>query len=119
MINKQILVGRLGRDPELRHTSAGKPVVNFSVATDNGFGEKKTTEWFDITAWDKTAEACGKYLKKGSLVYVEGRTQTETWEKDGEKKSKKIVVAYEVKFLDSKPDAGGGDAGSRGDELPF
>ncbi len=78
MVNRAILVGRLGRDPEMRHTTSGTPVVNFSVATDESWkdqnGERqRRTEWHNIVVWSKLAEICNQYLTKGRLVYIEGR----------------------------------------------
>jgi single-strand DNA-binding protein len=103
-VNKVILIGRLGRDPELR-TAGSTPVCNFSIATDEyaGKGKERRTEWHRLTAWDKVAENCAKYLKKGSAVYVEGRLQTREWEKDGVKRSTTEIVANVVQFLDSRP----------------
>lgn len=101
-INKVILIGNLGKDPEARTTTSGKAVTNFSVATTSGFGDKEKTEWHNIVTWEKTAEACAKYLTKGSKVYVEGRIETEKVEKDGATKYFTKIVAYEVKFLTPK-----------------
>ncbi len=108
MINKVILVGRLGRDPEIRYTPSGQAVANFSVATsikwkDKNSGEwKEQTEWNRIVAWRRLGEICGEYLHKGSLVYIEGRLQTQQWEKDGITRYSTEVVASEMKMLDSK-----------------
>jgi len=102
VINKVIVVGRLGKDPELQYIASGAAVTKFSVAADSGFGDKKKTEWFNVVAWEKTAEACAQYLTKGSLVYVEGRQQTDTWEKDGVKQYRTMLVAERVQFLDTK-----------------
>ena len=97
MVNKVILVGRLGRDPEVKHLAGGKAVANFSIATDESFkdrdGERqKKTEWHNIVAWGATAESAGKYLRKGSLVYVEGALNTRKWEKDGQTRKKNVVI---------------------------
>lgn len=133
MVNKVIIVGRLGRDPESRFTGAGDQVANFSVACgekwkDKGGEAKERTEWFKVVAWRKLAEICQKYLVKGSLVYIEGRGQTREWEKDGAKHYQFEVVANEMKILSGgKPKAGGAaataeDGGSQevGDEdIPF
>jgi len=104
-LNKILLIGRLGKDPEERTTTSGKRVSNFSLATDNfysGNGEK-TTEWHRIVAFGKTAESCNQYLKKGRLVCIEGSLQTRCWEKaPGEKHYFTDVVAARVTFLDSK-----------------
>lgn len=104
-LNKVILIGRLGKDPEERTTSGGTRVSNFSLATDtyhNGNGEK-TTEWHRIVVFGKAAEQCNQYLKKGRLVCIEGHLQTRAWEKaPGEKHYFTDIVASRVQFLDGK-----------------
>jgi single-strand DNA-binding protein len=119
-INKAIIVGRLGRDPEIRYTPGGVAVANFSVATseewkDRESNEKKErTEWHRIVAFGKLGEICGEYLSKGKLIYVEGRIQTRSWEdKDGNKKYTTEIVASDVQFLDKK-DSGSGDYTGKG-----
>lgn len=104
-VNIVIVVGRLGQDPELKQTGTGKSVCNMSIATDEyaGKGQEKRTEWHKVTVWAEQAEACAKYLKKGSLVFVQGRNQTRSYEKNGEKRYATEVVADRVQFLDSKP----------------
>jgi single-strand DNA-binding protein len=97
-----MVIGRLGQDPEMKYTPNGKAVTNFSIATDSGFGENKKTEWFRVTCWEKTAEACAQYLAKGSLAYVEGRMETRSWEKDGVKQYRTELIAERVQFLDPK-----------------
>ncbi|HDL07607.1 MAG TPA: single-stranded DNA-binding protein [Desulfobacteraceae bacterium] len=104
-INKAILVGRLGRDPEVRYTADGRAVANFSIATseewkDKGTGEKRErTEWHRIVAFDRLGEICGEYLSKGRMVYAEGRIQTRSWEKDGVTRYTTEIVASNVQFL--------------------
>ena len=126
-VNKVILVGRLGRDPETRYTGGGQAVANFSLATDETYkdrnGERqKRTEWHRITAWGKLAEICQQYLKKGTMVYVEGRIQSREWQdKEGQKRTSYDIVANTMKMLSSRADAaaaGGGMGGgpSRGGE---
>jgi len=119
-VNKAILVGRLGRDPEARFTSGGQQICNFSIATDETYkdrsGERqKKTEWHRITCFAKLAEIVQQYAKKGTMVYVEGRIQYKQWEKDGVKKSGTDIVANTVTFLSSKSDTpeaqGDGDPG--------
>ncbi len=111
-INKVILVGRLGQNPEVRYTPDGSAVANFSVATseqwnDKATGEKKErTEWHRIVAWRRLGEICGEYLSKGSQVYVEGRIQTRSWEKDGITRYTTEIVASTVQFLGGR-DSGG------------
>jgi len=118
MINKVILVGRLGKDPEIRSTPSGQTVAKFTVATDERFtdkaGEKKErTEWHNIIAWGRLGEICGQYLKKGKLVYLEGRIQTDSWEdkESGQKKYRTEIVADTMKMLDKRGDDEGGSYG--------
>lgn len=118
-VNKVILVGRLGKDPEVRYTPSGAAVANFSLATDESWkdksGEKQQrTEWHNVVAWNKLAEICGQYLNKGKLVYIEGKLQTREWDdKDGNKRRTTEVVASEMVMLGSKAE-GGGSGGSGG-----
>ncbi|MGV8058450.1 MAG: single-stranded DNA-binding protein [Smithellaceae bacterium] len=111
MINKAILIGRLGKDPEVRYTPDGTMVTNFNLATDEQWkdksGEKvQKTEWHRIVTFGKLAEICGNYLTKGKLVFIEGRIQTRSWEdKDGVKRFTTEIVAGDMKMLDSKGQA--------------
>ena len=106
-LNKVMIIGHLGRDPEMRFTSSGRPVASFSVATTRGWtnndGERQEeTEWFNIVTWGGLAELCKKRLRKGSHVYVEGRIQTRNWEgPDGERHFRTELVAQELIFLDA------------------
>jgi len=120
MINKVILVGRLGKDPEIKSTPGGTTVAKFTMATDERFtdksGEKQErTEWHNIVAWSRLAEICGQYLRKGSLVYIEGSIRTDSWEdkESGQKRYRTEIVAREMKMLDRKRDSeeGGGGGG--------
>lgn len=112
--NKVILVGYLGRDPELRHIPSGNAVCNFSVATTEKNKDKDVTTWFRVTVWGKQGENCNEYLSKGSQVYVEGRLrQDEYTDRDGNTKYNLEVNASDVKFLSSKA-----DSGSARDEAP-
>ncbi len=120
MVNKVILVGRLGRDPETRYTSSGQAVCNFTMATDESFksrsGEKQQrTEWHRIVMWGKLAEIAQQYLKKGQLVYIEGRLQTRQWDdkRDGSKKTTTEIVANSMKMLGGRGEgaAAGASAG--------
>ncbi len=108
MINKAILVGRLGSDPEVRYSASGTAVVKFSLATDSFYNKEKRTEWHRIVAFGKIGEVCGEYLSKGRQVYIEGRIQTSSWEKDGVKRYSTEIIANEVKFLGDKGSGGGG-----------
>ena len=110
-VNKVILVGNLGSDPDTRYTPSGVAVANFSIATtetwkDKNTGEKQEkTEWHRIVAWRRLGEICGEYLKKGSQVYIEGSLQTRAWEdKDGIKRYTTEVVAYKMQMLGSPGD---------------
>jgi single-strand DNA-binding protein len=123
MVNKVILVGRLGRDPETRYTSGGQAVCNFTMATDESFksrtGERQQrTEWHRIVMWAKLAEIAQQYLKKGQLVYIEGRLQTRQWDdkRDGSKKTTTEIVATTMKMLSARSEgaAAGASAGMGG-----
>lgn len=104
-VNKVILIGHLGADPEIRYTPSGQPVANFRLATSESWNDKsgqrqERTEWHRIVVWGKLAELCGEYLAKGRQVYVEGRLQTRQWDdRDGNKRFTTEVQAREVTFL--------------------
>lgn len=114
-VNKAILVGRLGKDPETRYTAAGQAVCNFSVATDESWkarsGEKqRRTEWHRIVAWGKLAEIIQQYCKKGMQVYIEGRIQSRQWDdREGIKRYTTEIVASVLRMLGSKGDNGRAD----------
>ncbi len=119
MVNKTILVGRLGRDPETRFTGGGTAVAKFSIATDETYkdknGEKqKRTEWHKIIVWGKQAEIVQKYLTKGALVFIEGRIQSREWEKDGEKHRSFEIVANNFRMLGGGTKAAAAAAGAGG-----
>jgi len=110
-VNKVILIGRLGKDPELKYTANGTPVAKFSLATDEVYKDKTTgeqqqrTEWHNIVAWSKLAEICGEYLTKGKQVYIEGRIQSRQWEdQSGNKRTSYDIVANQMKMLGAKGD---------------
>lgn len=111
-VNKAILIGNLGRDPEIRYTASGTAVANFTIATSERWKDKETgedkeqTEWHRIVAWRRLAEICGEYLTKGRQVYIEGRLQTRSWEKDGVTRYTTEIVANDMMML------GGRDAGT-------
>lgn len=121
-VNKVMLIGNLGGDPELRYTPAGSALATFSLATNEVWKDKdgnnqERTEWHRIVTWNKLAENVGEYLKKGSQAYVEGRLTTRNWQdKDGVKRYTTEIVAQTVKFLDRKGEGGG--AGRRAAEPP-
>ena len=121
-VNKVILVGNLGRDPELRYIPSGQAVANFTLATNERWRDKEgnnqeRTEWHRIVVWGKSAENCAQYLQKGRSVYVEGKLQTQEWEdKEGNKRKTTEVVAQTVQFLGGRggAESGGGPAGDSG-----
>lgn len=122
MLNKVMLIGNLGRDPEVRSTPSGQPVATFSIATSRRWKDKEgnrqeQTEWHNIVAWGRTAEVCGQYLHKGKQVYVEGRLQTRSWDdkQTGVKKYKTEVICDVMQMLGQKGDSqqGGGSGGYR------
>ena len=107
-LNKVMIIGNVGTEPEMRFTPNGNPVTTFRVATNRVYttpeGERRReTEWFSIVAWNKLAEQCNQFLTKGRLVYAEGRLHTRTWEgQDGQKRSRAEIVANRVVFLDRR-----------------
>ena len=110
-VNKVIIVGRLGNDPEMKAVGQGATVTRLSVATsenwvDKGGQKQERTEWHRIVVWGQLAEICGKYLAKGRQVYVEGKLQTRSWEDNGQKKYSTEIVASTVQFLGSNSEAG-------------
>lgn len=117
--NKVIVLGNVGRTPEMRSTTSGKPVCNFSLAT--SYGEH--TEWHSVVAWDKLADICGQYVTKGKSVMVEGRLQTRSWEgKDGNKKYATEIVATNIQLVSPKTDNANparGDAYEPAEDLPY
>ncbi len=120
-VNKVILIGNLGRDPELRYTPGGTPVANYSIATTerwrNAEGEmQEHTEWHNIVAWRRLAEIAGEYLHKGSRVYIEGRIRTRSWEgQDGQKRYRTEIITNNMMMLDAKGDT----TAQAGDESGF
>jgi len=107
-LNKVMIIGRVGRDPEMRYTPSGRPVTTFSVGTSRSWntsdGERRTeTEWFNVVAWSNLAEICKQYLSKDQLVYIEGRLQTRYWEdQESNKRSATEIVASEMIMLDDR-----------------
>ena len=119
-VNKAILVGNLGKDPEIRYTPSGAAVVNFSVATSENWKDKdgnkqEKTEWHKVVAFGKLAEICGEYLHKGKQVYIEGRIQTRKWEdKSGSDRYTTEIVANQMQMLGAKGDKGAAPSGGGG-----
>lgn len=132
-VNKAIILGRLGKDPEVKYTPSGTAVANFSVATSEKWKgkdgkEQERTEWHRIVVWQKLAELCGEYLVKGAQAYIEGRIQTRDWEdKDGVKRYVTEIVADKIQFLGSKtsssrppaPTEPGAPPAEVEDDIPF
>jgi single-strand DNA-binding protein len=119
-VNKVILVGRLGRDPETKYTPSGQAVSNFSLATDETYKDKngerqKKTEWHRLVVWAKQAEIAQQYLKKGSLIFVEGRLQTREWQdKENQKRSTTEIVVTNFRMLGGRADGASAGAGGGG-----
>ncbi len=132
-LNKVMIIGNVGTDPEMRFTPNGNPVTSFSVATNRVYttpeGERKQeTEWFNVVTWRRLAENCNQFLTKGRLIYVEGRLHTRTWEsQDGQKHSRPEIVANNVIFLEkqaltSLPEEKGEEVGAgevEPEDIPF
>lgn len=113
-VNKVILVGRLGKDPEVKTTPSGQTVAKFSLATDEKFTDKsgqrqERTEWHNIVAWGKLAEICGNYLRKGKQVYLEGSIRTDSWDdkESGQKRYRTEIIVNNMQMLGSRDDGGG------------
>jgi len=120
-INKVILIGNLGKDPEVKFTPNGTPVAKFSLATNERYKDKAgewqdRTEWHNIVAWQRLAEIVGEYVKKGSKIYIEGRLQTSSWEdkQSGEKKYRTEIVAQDLVLLSGRGEGDSDGRGSRG-----
>ena len=117
-VNKVILIGNLGKDPEVKYTPSGLPVANFSLATNERYKDKDgnwqdRTEWHNIVAWQRLAEIAGEYLKKGRSVYIEGRLQNRSWDdkESGQKKYRTEIVAQDLVLLGGRGEGEGGEGG--------
>lgn len=135
MINKVILIGNLGADPEIRYTQSGTPVVNFRIATTERWKsqdgqQQEQTEWHQIVAWRRLAEICSEYLQKGSKVYIDGKLQTRKWQdQNGNDRYTTEIVARDMKMLSPRPSQSGDGGGYQdfppepppgtGDDVPF
>lgn len=133
MVNRVILVGRLGADPEVRYTQDGTMVTTFRMATDEQWKDKsgnreQRTEWHRVVTYRKLAEICGEYLAKGSMVFIEGRIQTRSWtDKEGNKRFSTEIIAQNMKMLDRKgkegaeqqPEFNGAEPHAPDDDVPF
>ena len=120
-VNKAILVGHVGKDPEIRSTSSGDTVASFSLATNSGYGEKKTTDWHNVSVFGKSANFVRDYVKKGAQVYVEGSIRNRSYvDKNGVKKYVTEIKAFTVQALGQKETSGDYVPGQEGEEiLPF
>jgi single-strand DNA-binding protein len=129
-VNKVILLGNLGKDPETKYLNSGQAVCNFSIATtetwDKDGQKQEKTEWHRIVAYAKLAENCGKYLAKGRQVYIEGKITTRSWDKDGKTQYMTEIVANQVVFIgggatkpESKPAADTAGSNAQSDDIPF
>lgn len=132
-LNKVMIIGNVGTDPEMRFTPNGNPVTSFRIATNRSYttpeGERKEeTEWFDVVTWNRLAENCNQFLTKGQRAYIEGRLRTRSWEgQDGQKHFRMEIIANSVIFLDRRPvgtlPEGGIEAGAEEDieagDIPF
>lgn len=121
MVNKVILIGNLGRDPEVRSTPSGQTVANFTLATNRRWNDRQgnrqeETEWHRIVVWGRQAEVAGQYLRKGRQIYVEGRIQTSSWEdrQSGEKRYRTEIICENFQMLGQRGDGGGGYGGGGG-----
>lgn len=132
-LNKAMIIGTLGKDPEIRQTPGGKRVANFSVATNESYRDKngdnqKSTEWHRLVAWGRLVDVIEKYLRKGSTAYFEGKITTRSWDdpQSGQKKYSTEIVVYSMQLLGGKPASQGNSQGNQGgppqgpdDDLPF
>jgi single-strand DNA-binding protein len=127
-LNKVMIIGNLGADPEMRYTANGNAVTTFSVACNRSYGgadgeRKEETEWFNVVTWNKLAETCSQFLQKGRRAYVEGRLQTRSWEgQDGQRRYRTEVIANTVLFLDrsqASPMPEDGAPPVEHEEIPF
>ena len=119
-VNKVILIGNLGSDPEVKYTPDGVPVANFNLATSESWNDRNTgerqerTEWHRLVLWRKLAEIAGQYLKKGAKIYVEGKLQTRSWDdQSGQKRYMTEIVVNDMQMLDSRGEGGGSGSGGR------
>lgn len=122
MLNKMLVIGNVGRDPEMRYTPNGNAVTSFSLAvnryyTPAGGERQEETEWFDITAWNRLAETCNNYVTRGMKIYVEGRLRSRSWVgQDGQTRFRNEIVASTVQFLTPRSQGGGGYGGPPGEQ---
>lgn len=137
MLNKVTLIGRVGKDPEIRYSTTGDAIANFTIATSESYKDKQTgekvekTEWHNVSAFRRLAEIIGEYVKKGSLIYVEGKIQTRKYQKDGEDRYATGIVISEMKMLGGRGESQpaqqsrgtsapqGGSFDDMDDDIPF
>jgi single-strand DNA-binding protein len=119
-LNKVMIIGNLGKDPEMKYNAEGKPITTFSVAVSRTWKspdgqQSEETEWFRVVAWERLAETCNEYLRKGSKVYIEGRLKTRKWTTpEGQERQMVEVIASDMQMLDSRQQSGYGDEGGGG-----
>jgi single-strand DNA-binding protein len=119
-VNKAILVGHVGKDPEFRETKSGDTVANFSLATNSGYGDNKTTEWHRVVFFGKTADVIKKYVNKGDQIYVEGRISNRSYDdKEGVKRYVTEITGSSMQMLGGKSSGSGGGEASSGEDIPF
>jgi len=110
-VNQVTLMGRLGKDPEIKFTASGKQIANFTIATDSGIGENKKTEWHRCVAWEGKADIVNRFLSKGKMVYVQGAIEYKSWEQNGEKKYMTQINVFNIQLIDNKDAPQGGNGG--------
>ena len=118
-MNKVILMGHLGKDPDMKYTPDGKAVTSFSLATTKKINKEPKTEWHNITAWGKLAEICAQFLQRGSKILCEGEINYQNWEKDGQKHYKTVITISNMEMLDSKPKEPDTQTSNSDDDIPF
>ena len=118
-VNKAIILGRLGKDPEIKLTQSGKKYAFFSIATSETFNGKEKTEWHKIAVWEKLADVAEKYLKKGNRVYVEGKFQTRSYEEQGVKKFITEIIASQISLCEFKKSMEENQGDNSYEDIPF
>lgn len=120
-MNVVVITGRIGKDPDLKVTPSGKSVCSFSIAVDEGYGDKKVSNWYQIEVWDKTAEIVNRLSGKGKRITVQGRLATDAWEQNGERKTRIKIIAEKVDIIDFREvrEQADGYSETDSDDIPF